>query len=89
MAVLAVNNRTHQSSDYNTPIATGGFRPVDLARSPFNQSCATVLTYGRYRMLDPTLPAPLSFALRRFIWPGEKHVQLILGGGTGTDGGGV
>lgn len=77
--ILTVNNRTGNAREYNVDIQPGSFRPVDLARPPFSIPCATILHYGRLRILDPRLPAPLAFALRRHVWPGIKHVQLVIG----------
>ena len=77
--ILAVNNRTNSTSEYNIDIQPGSFRPIDLSRPPFSIPCATILQYGRPRILDPRWPAPLAFAFRRYVWPGIKHVQLVIG----------
>ena len=77
--ILAVNNRTGNASHYNVEIQPGEFRPVDLSRPPFSLPCATVLHFGRSRILDPRWPAPLAFAFRRYVWPGIKHAQLVIG----------
>lgn len=77
--ILTVNNRTSNVSEYNVDIQPGGFRPIDLARPPFSIPCATILHYGRLRILDPRWRAPIAFALRRYVWPGVKHVQLVIG----------
>ena len=36
----------------NEDIETGGFRPVDLSKPPFNQPCKTVFTYGRWHIQE-------------------------------------
>jgi SAM-dependent methyltransferase len=78
--IITINNSARELKYYNLEIEAGGFHAVDLSLPPFNQTCATVLKYGQYRILDPRLSPPVAFALRRFLWPGEKHVQLVLGG---------
>ena len=77
--ILAVNNFSEEPSDYNGEIEFGGFRPVDLARPPFSMHCATVLRYGKLRVVDPRLPWIVAILRRRFVWPGIKHVQLAFG----------
>ena len=76
--ILSVNNTCDATHTYNVPINLGEFRPVDLRLFPFSLKCATVLTYGSPKMPDPNLPLPLAVALKRFIWPGKKHVQLLI-----------
>lgn len=77
--VIAVNNRSNHDYAFNSEIEVGGFRPVDLNSSPFNQHCATILTYGSLKLPQPGMPKPIARLLRRYIWPGEKHVQLLFG----------
>lgn len=77
--ILAINNRTGNASEYNVDIQPGEFRPIDLARPPFSIPCATILHFGRLRILDPRWPAPIAFAFRRYVWPGVKHAQLVIG----------
>lgn len=36
----------------NEDIETGGFRPVDLSKPPFNQPCKTVFTYGHWHIQE-------------------------------------
>jgi SAM-dependent methyltransferase len=77
--ILAINNETDNPSEYNSEIEFGGFRPVDLARPPFSMRCATVLRYGKLRVVDPRVPWIIAKLFRRFVWPGMKCVQLALG----------
>lgn len=80
--VIAVNNRTGRAEDYNRDINFGEYRPVNMSADPFNFPCATVLNFGATRMPDPRLPRLLALVARRYIWPGEKHVQLFVNGTT-------
>jgi hypothetical protein len=77
--ILAINNWADDLDAYNCDIPFGGFRPVDLALPPFSLACATVLRYGRVRVPDPRMPGIVSRILRRYAWPGIKHVQLAFG----------
>jgi hypothetical protein len=79
--VLLVNNTANSSNEYNTDIAEGDFRPIDIGASPFNISSATVMIYGQSRMLDPRMPKVVALLTRKYIWPGEKHVQLVIPNG--------
>lgn len=36
----------------NEDIETGGFRPIDLSKPPFNQPCKTVFTYGHWHIQE-------------------------------------
>jgi hypothetical protein len=77
--LIAVNNVSSEPDAYNSDIKFGGFRPVDIALSPFSIPCATVLRLGPLRIPDPRLPWLFAVMRRRFVWPGLKHVQLAFG----------
>ena len=77
--VIAVCNRTGDNVTYNTSIEDGGFCPLDLSRWLFAFNAITIFNFGKTAVLDPRLPWIVSRPLRRYVFPGEKHVQLIVG----------
>jgi len=77
--VLAVNNWSADANAYNRDIAPGAFRPVDVSLPPFSFLAATVLRYSKDCVPDPRYPRIAARLLRKHVWPGEKHVQLLLG----------
>lgn len=77
--VITVNNRTNDANAYNKEIVSGEFRPVDVSLPPLNFPSATVLRYSRDCMLDPRYPWFVARLLHKYVWPGQKHVQLLLG----------
>ena len=77
--ILTVNNVADAGEPYNAQIESGQFRPVNVSLPPINLPSATILQYMRKRETDPTFPWLVARTLRRYVWPGRKHVQLILG----------
>lgn len=76
---LFVNNTIAGGGVYNSEIATGQFRPVDVSRPPFELSVVQSRVYGEVSALDPRWPRLVARVLRRRVWPGEKHIQLVAG----------
>jgi hypothetical protein len=76
--VLVVNNVAKDPSSYNMEIEPGKFRPVDVSLPPFNYPCATVLRYSQDRAYDPHYYWVVAKLRRKYVWPGRKHVQLII-----------
>lgn len=76
--ILTVNNIAKDPAVYNRDIEPGRFRPVDVSLPPFNYPCATVLRYSQDRAYDPRYFRVVAKLRRKYIWPGRKHVQLII-----------
>jgi hypothetical protein len=75
---IFVNNCTNIIEDYNKDINSGDFRPVDVSLAPFNLHSAVVLRYSNEILPDPRYPKLISRIMRKYIWPGRKHVQLSI-----------
>jgi len=76
--ILVVNNAADEQPRYNVEIESGKFRPVDVSLPPFSIQCATVLRYSSTWCYDPAYPLFIAKALQKRVWPGRKHVQLII-----------
>ena len=76
---IVVNNVAESEDSYNRDIATGSFRPVDVSKSPFDLPVIETIQYGRAWDYDPRLPRLVSKLLRKRVWPGAKHIQLLAG----------
>ncbi len=76
---LFVNNVAADGVEFNKEIEVGGFRPVDLSLGPFSRDVALAMRYGRVWNYDPSWPHPLARLFRRKVWPGEKHLQVVVG----------
>jgi SAM-dependent methyltransferase len=64
-----VTNCTLPTSDINTDIEAGGFRPLDLRAEPFGVDGKVVYTFSG--------PKTLSWSERKFFPSWKKHVLLV------------
>lgn len=76
---IFVNNTAAGNSNYNSEIQIGQFRPVDVSLQPFEAPVIESKVYGAAWAPDPRWPEPLARLLRRRVWPGEKHIQVVAG----------
>lgn len=76
--LLSVSNRAGQAP-VNQDIEAGNFRDIDLRAAPFHKPAIELFHYGQDRVYDPNYPTLVSLLLRRYVWPGTKAVQLLLG----------
>lgn len=78
-AAIFVDNYSADAKSYNRDIVVGEFRPVDVSLAPFNLEVVECFLYGDAWAYDPRLPKFLARVLRKRVWPGRKHVQLVCG----------
>lgn len=77
--VLTVNDINKEGIEANAAITTGQFRPIDVTKPPFSFNASTILVYSKDVMPNPRIPMLLAKLTRQYIYPGKKHVQLLLG----------
>jgi hypothetical protein len=77
--LISTNNRAHRDDAYNVDISTGQFRAVNISLPPFSIPSHVALAYGSERIEDPRYPPFMARVLKKFVWPGEKHVQIAHG----------
>ena len=76
---VVVNNVADDGDNYNGDIVAGSFRPVDVSKAPFDLPVIETIRYGRAWDYDPRLPRLIARLLRKRVWPGAKHIQLLAG----------
>lgn len=77
---IIVNNNSSDTDNFNSDISPGQFRPVDVSLDPFNFKVMDTILYGQACYYDPKWPKFLAILLRKRVWPGEKHIQILVGG---------
>jgi hypothetical protein len=77
--LMSTNDRVPDAESYNVDISTGQFRAVNISLAPFSIPSHVALAYGSARIEDPRYPYLVARLLKKFVWPGEKHVQIACG----------
>lgn len=63
----------------NQEIEPGQFRHIDLRANPFCLSPIDLFQYSSQFVPNPAYPAFVSVLMKKYVWPGRKTVQLLIG----------